>query len=127
MISTLETTGSINRDPLTAEHGASTVSNRYGFVSTRTLLDNLQAEGFTPRDIQIARVNKTERQGFQKHIIRLQHADLMPSILMTGKRRTSGKSKRHPKPANHGARACNHVGRRQRAAAIGNLKYATKK
>ena len=54
-------------------------------------------------------------------------ADLMPSILMTGKRRTSGKSKRHPKPANHGARACNHVGRRQRAAAIGNLKYATKK
>jgi hypothetical protein len=80
MISTLETTGSLNRDPLTAEHGASTVSDRYGFVSTRTLLDNLQAEGFTPRDIQIARVNKSERQGFQKHIIRLQHADLMPSI-----------------------------------------------
>jgi hypothetical protein len=80
MISTLETTGSLNRDPLTAEHGASTVSDRYGFVSTRTLLDNLQAEGFTPRDIQIARVNKTERQGFQKHIIRLKHDSLMPSI-----------------------------------------------
>eukprot|EP00322_Chrysochromulina_rotalis_P004580 CAMPEP_0115875540 /NCGR_PEP_ID=MMETSP0287-20121206/25151_1 /TAXON_ID=412157 /ORGANISM="Chrysochromulina rotalis, Strain UIO044" /LENGTH=107 /DNA_ID=CAMNT_0003330809 /DNA_START=64 /DNA_END=388 /DNA_ORIENTATION=+ len=34
---------------------------------------------------------------------RMPAADLIPSILMVGKRRTSGKSKRHPKPANHGA------------------------
>ena len=54
-------------------------------------------------------------------------ADLVPGIVMIGKRRTSGKSKRHPKPANHGARPCNHVGRKQRAAAAGNLKYQPKK
>lgn len=77
MISTIEAVGSLAGHPITAEHGASTVSNRYGFISTRTLLDNLATEGFTPRDIQVARVNKPERQGFQKHIVRLQH-ELMP-------------------------------------------------
>ena len=53
--------------------------------------------------------------------------DLIPSILLVGKRRTSGKSKRHPKRANHGARPCNHVGRRQRAAAMGSVKYQPKR
>lgn len=39
----------------------------------------------------------------------------MPALLfMTGKRKTSGKSKRIPKPANHGARPCSHVARRSR-------------
>lgn len=52
---------------------------------------------------------------------------LIPSLLLTGKRKTSGKSKRFPKPANHGARPCNHVGRRQRAAAIGNVRYQPKR
>jgi hypothetical protein len=54
-------------------------------------------------------------------------AGLIPSLLLTGKRKTSGKSKRFPKPANHGARPCNHVGRRQRAAAIGNVRYQPKR
>ena len=81
MISTLETVGSLNLDPVTAEHGATTVSNRYGFISTQTLLDNLATEGFTPRAVQVARVNKQERQGFQKHIVRLQHNDMMPMQL----------------------------------------------
>jgi hypothetical protein len=80
MISTLETTGSLNRDPITAEHGASTVSERYGFISTRSLLDNLASEGFTPRSVQAARVIKPERQGYQKHIVRLRHESLMPKV-----------------------------------------------
>jgi hypothetical protein len=81
MISTLEAVGSLAGHPITAEHGASTVSNRYGFVSTRTLLDNLATEGFTPRSIQVARTMKEERKGYQKHIVRLNHADLMPMQL----------------------------------------------
>lgn len=58
---------------------------------------------------------------------RMPTADLLPSILLVGKRRTSGKSKRMPKPANHGARPCNHVGRRQRAKAMGAVKHMSKK
>jgi hypothetical protein len=81
MINTLETVGSLAGHPITAEHGASTVSNRYGFISTRTLLDNLATEGFTPRSIQVARTIKEERKGFQKHIVRLNHGELMPMQL----------------------------------------------
>ena len=66
--------------PVTAEHGASTVSERYGFISTRSLLDNLATEGFTPRSIQAARVIKPERHGYQKHIVRLRHQSLMPKV-----------------------------------------------
>ena len=42
---------------------------------------------------------------------------LIPSILLVGKSKTSGKNKRPPKAPNHGARPCSHVARRQRAAA----------
>ena len=52
---------------------------------------------------------------------------LMPAILMTGKSKASGKNKRFPKAANHGSRPCSHIGRRQRAAAIGRVKYMPKK
>uniref|UniRef100_A0A7S2NGJ0 Uncharacterized protein n=1 Tax=Haptolina brevifila TaxID=156173 RepID=A0A7S2NGJ0_9EUKA len=53
--------------------------------------------------------------------------NLIPAILLTGKGKSSGKSKRMPKPANHGSRPCNHVGRRQRAAARGRYKYQPKR
>ena len=33
-------------------------------------------------------------------------------LLMTGKSKHNGKNKRHIKPANHGARPCNHTARR---------------
>ena len=52
---------------------------------------------------------------------------LIPSLLLTGKGKRSGKSKRHPKAANHGARPCNHVGRKQRAAALGNVRFQPKR
>lgn len=47
--------------------------------------------------------------------------DLIPSILLVGKGTHRGKNKRPPKKANHGARPCSHVGRRQRKAAAGKL------
>merc|ERR1719424_2504163 len=39
---------------------------------------------------------------------------LLPLLLMVGKSKHAGKSKRLVKPANHGARPCNHRGRRAR-------------
>ena len=78
MIATLDQIGSSTIHPVEAEHGAGTVSNRYGFISTRTLLDSLATEGFAARSIRVARTTKQERQGFQRHVVRLQHADLMP-------------------------------------------------
>ena len=52
--------------------------------------------------------------------------DLMPTIVLTGKGKYKGKNKRHPKPANHNARPCSHIARRQRAAAEGRFKYKPK-
>ena len=37
-----------------------------------------------------------------------------PLLLMVGKKNHHGKNKRKLKPANHGARPCNHVGRQRR-------------
>ena len=37
-----------------------------------------------------------------------------PLLLMVGKKNHHGKNKRKLKPANHGARPCNHVGRQKR-------------
>ena len=48
--------------------------------------------------------------------------DLIPHILLVGKRTSAGKNKRYPSKANHGSRPCSHVGRRQRAAAKGRLR-----
>jgi len=48
--------------------------------------------------------------------------DLMPSLLLVGKKSHRGKNKRKPKRANHGALPCSHVMRRQRAAAMGRNK-----
>lgn len=78
MINTLETVGACTGHPIAAEHGANTVSNRYGFISTRTLLENLATEGFAARSIRVANTTKQERQGFQRHVVRLQHGSLMP-------------------------------------------------
>lgn len=52
---------------------------------------------------------------------------LMPSILLVGKSKVSGKNKRPAKAPNHGARPCSHVGRRQRAAAKGRFRFNPKR
>ena len=52
---------------------------------------------------------------------------LNPTIVLTGKGKYKGKNKRHPKPANHNARPCSHIARRQRAAAAGRFKFNPKR
>jgi hypothetical protein len=56
-----------------AAHAASNTSPKYGFISSRAIIDNLQNVGFTTRQIQIQKVNKEERKGFQKHVVRMRH------------------------------------------------------
>lgn len=49
-----------------------------------------------------------------------------PSIVLVGKKKHHGKNKRYPKPANHGARPANHIGRHQRWKARGSYKARMK-
>ena len=77
----LTLTNQINQlNAIDAVHAASRTSEKYGFVSTRSVIDNLTNLGFTTRSVQIQRVNKEERKGFQKHIVRMQHSSLMPKV-----------------------------------------------
>jgi hypothetical protein len=77
----LATINQINQlNAIDAVHAASRTSEKYGFVSTRSVIDNLTNLGFTTRSVQIQRVNKEERKGFQKHIVRMQHSSLMPKV-----------------------------------------------
>jgi hypothetical protein len=77
----LTLTNQINQlTAIDAVHAASRTSEKYGFVSTRSVIDNLTNLGFTTRSVQIQRVNKEERKGFQKHIVRMQHSSLMPKV-----------------------------------------------
>jgi len=81
MISNLEYNSPMTvLDPLEASHGASTTSDRYGFVSTKSIIGNLQEHGFGIRKVEIARVNKAENRGFQKHIVRLTPENLVPKV-----------------------------------------------
>ena len=66
--------------PLEASHAASTTSDRYGFISTRQIITNLEEHGFTPRTVEICRANKAETKGFQKHVVRLTHKDILPVV-----------------------------------------------
>lgn len=49
------------------------VSDKYKFVSTVEVLDSLRKEGWEPYQVSEQRVNKDEREGFQKHMIRLKN------------------------------------------------------
>ena len=71
--------------PIEAVHASEETSKKYGFVSTRCILDALKDEGFTPTKTNIARANKPERAGFQKHTIRLAHNGLLPSLDSIGR------------------------------------------
>jgi hypothetical protein len=72
--------GQTQLNAIDAVRSASTTSSKYGFISSRSIIDNLTTLGFTPRKIQIHKVRKDERQGFQRHIVRLQHQSLMPKV-----------------------------------------------
>lgn len=51
------------------------VSNRYKVISTQNVLDHFQDAGFKVESMSTAGVRKAEKQGFQKHLIRLSHPE----------------------------------------------------
>ena len=54
---------------------AFTESSTYGFVNTRSVLDTFSHHGWSPVSETAIKVRKAEKQGFQKHLIRLEHPD----------------------------------------------------
>jgi hypothetical protein len=61
-----------------AAHAASNRSSKYGFISSRAIIDSLVTEGFSIRKVDIQRTKDETKQGFQRHIVRLQHQSLLP-------------------------------------------------
>ena len=51
------------------------VSDRYSFLPTATVIDGLRAEGWAPVWASEQRIRLSDRQGFQKHMIRLARTD----------------------------------------------------
>ena len=74
-----------------AEKPASHVSDKYAFVPTTQVLETLQKSGWMPVRVQESRVRLDEKQGYQKHMIRLRHenaqdmqvGDSLPEIVLT--------------------------------------------
>ena len=53
----------------------SKVSERYSFIPTATVVEGLRAEGWAPVWAGEQRIRLSDRQGFQKHLIRLARTD----------------------------------------------------
>ncbi len=51
------------------------VSGKYTVINTASLLQGLEAAGYTVAKMSVARVNKAEKDGFQKHLFRLRPAN----------------------------------------------------
>ena len=51
------------------------VSDRYSFIPTATVVDGLSAEGWAPVWASEQRIRLSDRQGFQKHMIRFARVD----------------------------------------------------
>lgn len=79
-----------NINPVNATHAAPDRSSRYGFISTSDVVSAFGAAGFNPRVIQLAKVRKEEKRGYQKHLIRFQHdshqlrlgGDSLPEVIL---------------------------------------------
>jgi hypothetical protein len=57
------------------------VSERYKAVNTAQLVSQFEAAGYQVSKVSHARVRNVEKQGFQKHLIRLRHPDLKVEAL----------------------------------------------
>lgn len=53
-----------------------TTSDKYSTVQTADIINELTLNGYEVTDFQWARVKSQDKQGFQKHIMRLSHPDL---------------------------------------------------
>ena len=65
--------GSINLASVNQDHAKETVSSKYSFIPTNRVLNTLKEAGWIPTKAQESRVRKEGKQGFQKHLIRLQN------------------------------------------------------
>jgi hypothetical protein len=60
-----------------ATHPHQETSSKYSFIPTTRLLDTLEQQGWLPVGARQQRVNGDgNRQGYQKHLIQMQHTDL---------------------------------------------------
>ena len=82
--------GSIDLASVNQDHAKEGLSSKYSFISTSKVLDVLKQAGWMPTNAQEARVRKTGKQGFQKHLIRLRNIhhletslNIIPEIIMT--------------------------------------------
>ena len=57
----------------TEAHGK--MSNRYGFVPTSRVIDQLSNQGWLPVSAKESGVRKVSSQGYQRHVLRFRHAD----------------------------------------------------
>ena len=65
--------GSINLASVNQDHAKESVSSKYSFIPTNRVLNTLKEAGWLPTKAQESRVRKKAKQGFQKHLIRLQN------------------------------------------------------
>ena len=52
------------------------VSDRYKVINTEEILSQFESAGYQVRSVQKTRVNNPEKEGFQKHLIRLNYPDV---------------------------------------------------
>lgn len=55
---------------------ASTTSEKYKVITTKDLLNKFTDAGYEIRSSSVAKTYKPERQGYQRHLVRLQHPEL---------------------------------------------------
>lgn len=60
-------------NPIEQTNPSSLVKSTYGFISTADLLQTFAAQGWAPVSKQVAKTKVEARQGYQKHIVRLEH------------------------------------------------------
>lgn len=77
-----------NYPTLSRDAGGPTTTERYADISTATVLRELSAQGFGVHSVTVAGTRKAERQGYQKHSLRLRRLDYvgkrdgMPEVIM---------------------------------------------
>jgi hypothetical protein len=67
-----------------AEHAASTVSDKYGFIPTTRPVQVLKDFGWFPVAVQEAGTRNEDKQGYQRHVIRFAHQDYNREMAVGG-------------------------------------------
>lgn len=71
-------------------------TDRYTHISTKLIIDSLEARGFEIDNTQVSRVRKQSNQGFQKHLVTMRYKELETKegcptvIIQNSHNRTSG-------------------------------------